>query len=153
MTAATTDTRPTRSAAPWHLWVVGFVSLLWNGYGAYDYLMSNLQGEAYYRQMGMTDAQIAYMNAYPAWMIGVWAIGVWGSVLGSVLLLLRMRWAFHAFAASLAALVVSLIYSYGLSNGAEVMGQMGTVMSALILAACIFFTWYAWMMTKRGVLR
>ena len=29
----------TRST-PWHLWVVGVVSLLWNGFGAYDFLGS-----------------------------------------------------------------------------------------------------------------
>jgi hypothetical protein len=38
----------------------------------------------------------------PAWMTGVWAIGVWGALAGSVLLLLRSKWAVHVFAASLA---------------------------------------------------
>ena len=27
------------SRTPWHLWVVGVLSLLWNCYGGYDYLM------------------------------------------------------------------------------------------------------------------
>lgn len=148
---ATMDNAAAR--APWHLWVVGIVGVLWNGFGAYDYVMTNLQGETYMRSMGVTDAQISYFNAMPSWMMGVWAIGVWGGVLASVLLLLRMKWALHVFAASLAAFVVNLIYTYGLTNGAEVTGQMMMVMNAAILAGCLFFTWYAWTMTKRGVLR
>lgn len=148
---ATMDTSAAR--APWHLWVVGIVGVLWNGFGAYDYVMTNLQGETYMRSMGVTDAQISYFNAMPAWMMGVWAIGVWGGLLASVLLLLRMKWALHAFVASLAAFVVNLIYTYLLSNGAEVTGQTMMLMNAAILAGCLFFTWYAWTMTKRGVLR
>jgi hypothetical protein len=148
---ATVDTP--RAAAPWHLWVVGIVSLLWNGYGAYDYLMSKTQGEAYYRQLGATDAQIAFMNGYPMWMQVVWAIGIWGGVLGAVLLLLRTRYALHAFVASLAAFVVSLVYTYALSDGGQIQGQTGMIMSGLILISCLAFAWYAWTMTKRGVLR
>jgi hypothetical protein len=103
--------------------------------------------------MGMTDAQMAFMHGYPAWMIAVWAIGVWGSVLGTLLLLLRRRWAFHAFAVSLAAVALSLIYSYVLSNGAEVMGPTGAIMNVLITAGCAIFTWYSWRMTAKGLLR
>jgi hypothetical protein len=29
----------------------GGVAWLWNGFGGYDYTMSHLQGEAYFRQM------------------------------------------------------------------------------------------------------
>lgn len=139
--------------APWHLWLVGIVALLWNGFAAYDYLCTNLQGEAYMRKMGMTEPQIAHFSAMPAWMMGVWAIGVWGGVLGALLLLLRLKWALHVFAASLAAFIVSLVYTYGMTNGGEVMGQTVMIMNGVILAGCLFFVWYAWTMTKRGVLR
>ena len=33
--------------APWHLWVVGIISLLWNAMGAFDYLMSQTRNEQY----------------------------------------------------------------------------------------------------------
>ena len=29
--------------APVHLWVVGLLSLVWNGFGAYDYFMSKTE--------------------------------------------------------------------------------------------------------------
>lgn len=137
---------------PWHLWVVGLIGIPWNGYGAYDYLMTQTGGEEFLRSYGMNDAQVAYFNAIPAWMTGVWAIGVWGAVLGTVLLLLRRKSALHVFVGSFLAFLMSLVYTYLLSNGGEVMAD-GAIMSAVITAGCIFFIGYAWMMAKRGVLR
>jgi hypothetical protein len=135
------------------LWAVAGLSLLWNGFGAYDYTMSHVQGESYFRQMGMTDAQIAYLNSMPSWMHGVWAIGVWGSLLGSVLLILRTRWALHAFALSFLGVLGNLIYTFGMSDGMKVNGTVGAAMTLLIAAICLFLVWYSWVMTKRGVLR
>ena len=146
----TTTTENAAPSTPWHFWVVAVVSLLWNGFGGYDYTMSHLQGETYYRQMGMSDAVIAFMNTYPSWMHAVWAVGVWGSVLGAVLLILRSKWAFHAFAVSILGAIGNLAYTAMTPAAA---GVMGIEMPLVIIAACAFFIWYAWTMTKRGVLR
>lgn len=146
----TTTTAETVRTTPWHFWLVALVAVLWNGFGGFDYTMSHLQGEAYYRQSGMTDAQIAYMTTYPIWMHAVWAIGVWGSVAGSILLLLRMRWAFHAFVVSLLGAVGNLAYTVATAGAAD---SMGVAMPLVIIAACLVFIWYARMMAKQGVLR
>jgi hypothetical protein len=140
-----------RVRTPLHLWLVAGLGLVWNGFGAFDYLASKLRGEPYYRQMGMTDAQIAYMAAYPMWMTVVWAIGVWGAVLGTLLLLLRKRAAAPVFLASLAAFLVSLVYTYLLSDGAKVMGETA-YMQLVVLAGCLFFAWYSRAMARKGVL-
>lgn len=145
-----TTTIETPRATPWWHWLVAIVSLLWNGFGGYDYTMSHLQGETYYRQMGMTDAIIAFMDTYPTWMHAVWAVGVWGSVLGSILLLVRSKWAFHAFAVSTLGAAASLAYNVVTPGAMEVMSP---VMPAVIVVICLGFVWYAWAMTKRGVLR
>jgi hypothetical protein len=147
--SATVDETP-RSAVPMHFWIVAVVSLLWNGFGATDYTMSHLQGEAWYRQMGMSDAVIAAMNAYPSWMHAVWAIGVWGSFAGSVLLLLRSRWAFHAFALSALGALGNILYT---AATPALMETMGLVVPLIILAIVLFLIWYARLMTRRGVLR
>src|SRR3712207_6523215 len=105
---------------PWHLWLVGVVALLWNGYGAYDYLMTTTGGEAYLRKAGAgmgwdagkIDAFVSHYNALPAWMTAAWAIGVWGGVLGAILLLVRRRWAVWAFAASLLGAIAGVIFHY-----------------------------------------
>lgn len=145
-----TSVAEARSGAPWHFWAVAILSVLWNGYGGYDYTMSHLQGETYYRQVGMTDVQIAYMGTYPIWMHAVWAIGVWGSVAGAILLLARSRWAVQAFGVSTVGAVGSVVYT-ATSGGAA--AGFGLVMPLVIVAACLFFVWFANLMTKRGVLR
>ncbi|WP_332638975.1 hypothetical protein [Brevundimonas sp.] len=146
-----TDTM--KAAVPWHLWVVGGLTLLWNGYGAYDFVMSVTQGEAYWRASGMTDAMIAYFNAMPSWMYGPWVAGVWGAVAGSILLLLRSRFAVHAFVLSLLGVLGNLIY--GLMNPMPdlppAMAAM-TYMPWVIVAVAAFLAWYARAMQKKGVL-
>lgn len=139
---------------PWHHWVVGLLALVWNGFGAMDYTMTQLRGDAWLRQMNMTDAQIAYFHAMPGWAMAIWAIGVWGGVLGGVLLLLRSRHAVTVFTISLIAFLLSLVYTYLLSNGAAVMGgQHVYLMQAVIFAGCLFFIWYARRAVARGTLR
>ena len=135
---------------PWHLWVVGALALLWNGYGGYDYVMTQTNNAAYLAQF--TAEQRAYFDSYPMWMEAVWAVGVWGGVLGAVLLLLRMKWAFHAFLASLIAFAISVVYGQ-MSDGAALMGTTGVVFSAAIFLIGLGLTLYARAMTRKGVLR
>ena len=137
---------------PWHLWVVGVVALLWNAFGCVDYTMTQLQGDVWLDQFGMTEVQIAYFHTMPTWTFAAWAIGVWGGALGAVLLLLRRKWALPVFVLSFLGWVAGVIYAFGMSNGLEVMGNVWP-MQIVIGAACVFYIWYAWMMSKRGVLR
>lgn len=138
---------------PWHLWVVGIVGLLWNAFGCVDFVMTNLQGDAWLRAMKMTEPQIAYFHAMPAWAHAVWAIGVWGGMLGALLLLLRRKWAFHVLLVSFLGFIGGLIYCYALSDAVEVMGKDLWIPQAMIGLGCVLQLWYAWAMMKRGVLR
>ena len=109
--------------APWHLWVVGVVTFLWNCGGAFDYVMSVTRNADYMAQM--TPEQAAFMAAVPVWSTAAFAISVWTSLAGSALLLLRLRWAVWSFAVSFAAFVVNMIYYFALSDGMSIMGTMG----------------------------
>ncbi len=135
---------------PWHLWAMGTVALLWNGYGGYDYVMTQTNNAAYLAQF--TAEQRAYFDSFPLWMEADWAIGVWGGVLGAVLLLLRSKWAFHAFLASLIAFAVSVVYGQ-MSGGSALMGTTGMVMSGVIFVLGLIFVMYSRMMARKGVLR
>lgn len=135
---------------PWHLWLVGGVALLWNAFGGYDYIMTQTRNAAYLAQF--TPEQRAYFESYPVWMEAVWGIGVWGAVAGSLLVLLRMKWAFHAFLASLIAFAISVVYGQT-SGGNALMGSTGMIFSALIFLLGLGFVLYSRAMTRRGVLR
>lgn len=139
--------------APIHLWIVGIVSLLWNAGGAYDYFMSKTQNAAY---MEMLNAeQLAFLEGVPVWFSAAWAIGVWFSVIGSLLLLMRSRFAIGAFALSLLGLVVSSIYTYGLAEQRtfEAGGMAAVIFSIIIPVVLVLLLLYARAMTRRGVLR
>ncbi len=137
---------------PWHVWVVGVFAVLWNGFGCFDYVMTQTNRDQWFAQMGMTEAQLVYFNAMPAWTHAAWAIGVWGGLAGGLLLLARRKWAFHAFLISFIGWLAGAVYAFGMSDGMEAMGPMWP-MQIVIGGACVFFVWYAWMLGRKGVLR
>ncbi len=77
---------------------------------------------------------------------------MWGAFVGSIGLLLRKRWAVWAFAASIAGMVVSSVYTFGLSEGVKIMGTGGAIFTAIIWVVAIFLLLYARAQAKRGVL-
>src|SRR5690606_9489483 len=152
MAEATMEVGPRRT--PWHIWLVGGLSLLWNAFGAFDFLMTATRGEAYWRESGMTQAMIDYYHAMPAWMYAPWFLGVWGAVLGSVLLLLRRRLATPVFAVSLLGAAGVLVYGLAVPPPPPpaAMAAM-SVFPWLIVGVAALLLLYAWTMARRGVLR
>lgn len=136
------------SKAPWHLWAVGIITLLWNAVGITSYLMTELgQLEA----LGMTESQIAYFDTFPAWAIAFWALGVWGSFFGSVLLLLRSGHAVTAFAISVVGLVGTTVFQRFVTELPADMNNPG--LDFAIWAITLATLWYAVKMRREGVLR
>lgn len=138
---------------PWHVWLVGLIAVLFNAIGVFDFVMSMAQGADYQARAGMTPDQIAHYQQMPGWMTVVWAVGVFGAFLASILLLLRRQWALPVFVLSLAAFLVSLLYTYVLTDGGAVMGQEMAIASAVIAGLLVFFSVYCRVMIRRGVLR
>jgi|APLak6261660231_1056022.scaffolds.fasta_scaffold09928_2 hypothetical protein len=147
------DTTAPADKTPWHLWVVGIVSLLWNAMGATDFTMTQLKSEAWLK--AFTPEQLAYIHGFPLWSVLAWGAGTWGSFLGSVLLLARKGLAFHFLAASLAGALLTSLYSFGLSDGLKIMGGgVGMIVfNAIIVTISVLLLVYAKNMRKRGVLR
>ncbi|WBT05391.1 hypothetical protein PFY01_11755 [Brevundimonas vesicularis] len=140
---------------PWHLWLVGVLSLLWNGFGAFDFIQTTTRGEAYMRAAGFDDAMVAYYEAMPGWMYVPWTLGVWGAVIGSVMLLLRRRWAVPAFGLSLLGALISLIYGKLIDPPPPAPPELTAMrwIPIFILLIAILLFGYAFNMRKRGVLR
>jgi len=139
--------RPT----PVHLWIVGVLALLWNGFGAYDYLMIQTGNAAYTAEL--TAEQLAYYEGFPVWATSVWAIAIWGAVLGSVLLLLRKKLTEPVFLVALIALLVNTVRT-SVSGAWELMGGSQMIaFSAVIVVVAVFLWLYARAMRVRGVLQ
>lgn len=147
--------KPNRHA-PWHLWVVGALSLPWNLMGAADYTFSQADNrvwiEAGAERMGISAAEmIAYIDSFPAWMHAFWALGTWGAVVGSVLLLLRSRLAVWSFAISLLGLAVTQFYRLLAPQPEWAMGDPG--FNLLLWSVASFLLIYAVSMVRKGVQR
>ncbi|MDI1337732.1 MAG: hypothetical protein PSU94_16235 [Lacunisphaera sp.] len=138
---------------PWHLWVAGVISLLWNAMGALDFTMTQTHNEAYLK--ALTPEQLAFVYGFPLWSVIAWGMGTWGGFLGSLLVLCRQGFAVNLFAVSLAGVVLLNVFSYGLSDTLKIMhgGAGAVIFSAVIfLIAALLFV-YARAMRRRGVLR
>jgi hypothetical protein len=137
---------------PWHLWVVGLVSLLWNMMGVLDFTMTQTRNATYLK--GVTAKQLEYFYGIPFWVVAAWGLAVFTGAGGSLLLLFRKRLAGPVFVASLIGMILTDLYNYVLSNGLEVMGGAGAVVFAAVIFVIGLLLWlYARAMCQRGVLR
>jgi hypothetical protein len=145
-----------QARAPIHLWVVGILSLLWNAFGCYDYLMTRTKGAAYIDSMMHTDqgsAIMAYINGFPIWVSAAWGFGVWGGLAGSILLLMRGRHAVTAFALSMIGAIVGLGWQILNPSGiAEMSETVNRVIPYVIIAVAVALFLYARAQRAKGLL-
>lgn len=135
---------------PRHLWIIGFVALIWNLIGAMDYVMTETKNEAYMSQF--SEQQLEFFYNFPAWLIAFWAVAVWGGVLGSILLLMRKKLAYPVFLVSFLCMIVTTIHNYGFAGAADVVGGAGVFFSLVIFLVALVLVIYSKRMAARGVL-
>lgn len=137
--------------APWHLWLIGLLAVLWNAIGAFDYAATQLQLEFYMSQF--TTEQLDYFYGFPAWVDACWAVAVWASLLGSLALLLRKAFAAWLFGAAILGMIGTSIYNFFLTDGMAVMGEGAATFTAVIWVIALLLYFYAVAMVKRRVLQ
>jgi hypothetical protein len=143
--------------APAHLWIVGVLALIWNGFGAYDYVMTRMRDTDYLaKMMPEVDpaATLAWVDSFPLYAQFGWGLGVWAGVVGAVLLLIRSRWAVWAFGLSLLGAILGLGYQIVAAPplpGAEGLGFQ--IMPFVIIAVAALLYYYANRQRAAGVLR
>jgi hypothetical protein len=142
---------------PAHLWIVGILATLWSCFGAYDYSMTRMRNTDYIRSaMPGVDpnAALAWVDSMPMYAQIGWGVGVWLGLLGSILLLLRSRWAVWSLGLSMVGAIVSLGYQIALAPplaGAD--GPMMKAMPYIVILISIALFLYARAMEQKGVLR
>ncbi len=142
----------TSAKTPWHLWMVGVLSLLWNAVGAMDFTMTQVKNESWMKHF--TPEQLEYFYGFPPWVVVAWGAATWGSLFGSLLLLLRRRLAVVVNLVVLVAMTLTFTHNYLLSDGMRIMGGGGALaFTAIIVVIGVFLYVYARAMVRRGVLR
>jgi hypothetical protein len=137
--------------APFHMWIVAGLGLLWNGLGCYEYIMTNVR-DAHTISHVPAD-MIDYLDALPAWVIIAWAMVVGCGLLGSLLLLGRSLWAAYAFAVSLLGLVCMQAYQLLIGLPSSVDTTMTWLSIGLVWLAALAQLLYASRMRANLVLR
>jgi hypothetical protein len=136
-----------RPVAGWFM-VAAIASLLFMGLGCITYLMHVLADP---NTMPL-DQRVAY-EAEPAWVTGAYAVAVWVGLAGTILLVMKRRYAEWALAVSLIAVLAWFA-------GLLLVGPLRDAMSANDLLVAIVVTaltwtiyWFARHSRQRGWLR
>lgn len=133
---------------PWHVWVVGILSLLWNASGAYIIVTAQLG-----RLAGVSEAEAAYYAAQAPWFVALTDIALFSAIAGALALLIKSRFAVPLFAISLVSIVVTNGYDL-IMGTSQMFNNTGTIVTTcLIWVLSVLQLWYAAAMRGRGVLR
>ncbi|MGV7120213.1 hypothetical protein [Sphingopyxis sp. 550A] len=138
---------------PWHLWVVGAVSLLINAFPVADFTLTNLQNEFWLSPLN--DAQRSFILGAPLWSDVFWALGGFGAFVGSLLLLMRSRHAVTAFIVSIIGLAGSTLYQHILNGETtrQLFQNVALFVTLTIWVIMLALLFYARAMKAKGVLR
>lgn len=128
-------TDETAPSAPWTLWAIGGLGLLFNLMGCANFL-AQLDAASV---ASMPESYRAIIEGRPAWATAGFALAVFGGAGGAILLLLRKAAAAPVLVASVVGALVAQLPLFGMPEfptGAAVGGFMQVVVG-------IFLAWYA----------
>lgn len=136
-----------RQAAPWYLWAVVGLAILWNGYGAILWGGTTFMPDTFLS--ALPALQRDYVSSLPSWSTFTWGLGVLGGVGGSILLAIRNRLAVPAFVLSLIGAVVNTMVYF---TNPPPDGFFSLPLTLFIIGFAAFLLWFANWMKQRGVL-
>ena len=143
---------------PAHMWIVGVLALLWNGFGAVDYTMTRTRNADWIASMmpgTNPETLFQWIDAFPVWASFGWGLGVWGGLFGALLLLMRNRWAVPVLALSLLGAVLGLGYQIFLAPPPPPPMDSGAMaaMPWVIIGIAAVLYYYAHRQKQAGVLK
>jgi len=137
---------------PWHIWAVGGITLVWNSIGAFDYVMTKTENARH--MSNFTSEQLDYFYSFPVWVVAAWAIAVWFSLMGSVLILLRHRYAVPVFWIAFVSMAITSLHNFILDDTSliNIFGGLALIFSALTFLIAALLVWYVTEQRRRGAL-
>ncbi len=135
--------RPPRS-----FWIISVIALMWNFMGLMAFFGQTFMSEKTLSSYP-EEQQALYMNV-PTWLSIVYAIATVAGTLGCVGLLIKKSWAKLFFFISLIAVLIQMGYNLFMTNAAEVLGPIATVMSIVLIFVSVFLYFYAKWSQEKG---
>ncbi len=134
--------------APWHLYVIGAVAVLWNALGVFGFLATLTRFPPYMAQFA--DGAREYWASLPSWIFVIWGVAAFTALTGAIMLLRRQVLAVRVLALSATTTVITMASSYSRplpEGGADTVSAVCIIVIALLLLN------YAMHQAKGGVLR
>lgn len=98
----------TAAKVPLSFWIVAGLGVLWSGFASLAFWLTATKDQTTMAQT--PPAMVAALNNTPFWAMAAWGLAVGAAFAGSLLLVLRRRWAVPAFIVSLVGLVILTLY-------------------------------------------
>jgi hypothetical protein len=133
---------------PWHVWVVGILTILWNGSAAVTIMLAQAG-----RMPNLEPDEAAYYAAQPVWFVISTDIALVSAIAAGIALLLRSRAAVWLFAITMIALVVNNGYELATGTSRMLVTQGALIITCVIIVIAVLQLVYARAMAKRGVSR
>ena len=131
--------------APLSFWVVAAFGVLWNGFACLAYWLSATHDAQIMAQS--PPEMVRALDQTPTWALAAWGLAVGAAFAGSLLLVLRRKWAIPAFVASLAGILVLTAYQIA-SNM-----PMSVVQVVMIWFVALFLLRFSSSEASKGLLR
>jgi hypothetical protein len=132
---------------PFHLWVVGLLLVLWNGWGIAIAIAAQTAS------LPSPDPEVAsFFAAQPLWLVVLGNIGPVSGIAGSVALLLQSRWAPALFGTQLGVLTLANAYEVAIGTSLLLSSAESRVVTLVVAVTVCGAIVYARAMARRGVL-
>ncbi len=129
-------------------WIISVIALIWNLLGVMAYIMQvTMTPEAL---QALPEAERELYTGIPVWATAAFAIAVWGSLLGSILLLLRKKLATPVFIIAFMGILVQMVHSLFISRHIDVYGPGGMIMPVMVIVIGVFLIVYSRKATANG---
>lgn len=138
---------------PWHLWVVGVLTLLITSVGVVDFVAARSVSQEYFDSLGYGAEQVAYFRTYPWLPLIFWAANIALGPVTGVLLLLRHPWAVWSAVGAFVSDVVLCAMTFGFMDRLGVLGPRLATQDLVVLLLFGLLALYCRRMSRRGVLR
>lgn len=133
--------------APWHMWVVGILLLVWHGFASFDYIATVIRFEPYLANF--PEEILSYFFDAPLWMYAMWGMGSIGGLISTILMLMRRKSAVLIFVSAWVCSMVASIYS--VIN--PMPGGGNNLFMGIVMVVALLIVIYLHWLQRRGVLR
>lgn len=132
-------------------WIVAVIALLWNLMGTFQFLFTTFMAEEF--RESFDEEHLSLMDNLPSWYAILFGIAVFAGLLGSLLLLLRKKFAVPVFLISLIAVLIQMGYWLFVTDSMEVLGAEAVIMPMIVIIIAIFLYYFSKGAAQRKWLR